>query len=176
MAEWSQFRGWITKALTKVDREYYEADNERNFHAELYHQMRLLQTGNLDNYVLMCEMEKRKDTIGTRKRPDMIFHKVGSYSSDMFVTELKRKASFGEISNEFEKLRLLKESPLSYKYGFIINIGPFSPRTIRLLKEHFEEWMDDYLNFVEVYRKDNELRIHHYRIEKGQVLKETSET
>jgi hypothetical protein len=64
---------WIIRALRNVEKCYFEARNERTFHSEFYHQLRLLQDQTDPKYKLMCEVEKVKRTLGKRKRPDIIF-------------------------------------------------------------------------------------------------------
>lgn len=163
---------WIVEALNKVEKCYYDANNERTFQSELYHQLRTLQDSAMNDYKLMCEVEKVKKILRKRKRPDMIFH-IPNHPQNEISIELKRNANWKRLRKDLETLKCLKESPLQYKHGFLINIGRIRKNLMESLKKSVENWMDEYLHIIEIYWEKENLKIIHYWCQQGKILHTT---
>jgi hypothetical protein len=168
MPEHIELSDWIIKALSSIEKCYFDVRNERTFQCELYHQLKNFQSSTMKDYRLMSELEKVKKILGKRKRPDMIFH-VPTQPKNEFVIELKRNVSLKKIEKDLETLKCLRESPLQYRHGFLISIGRLNKDVIEFLEENYENWMDEYLHVIETYLENDSVKISHFWFQQGKI-------
>lgn len=71
---------------------------------------------------LDCDLDVIKENL-ERKRPDIVFHKRGTNSSNFLVVEIKRDGAPHEIKNDIQKIKSYWfGNHLRYQFGAVINL------------------------------------------------------